>query len=175
MAILVAAVSLGAVMPAAAADLSAARVRRNADGAMVPEAWARLVSDSAGLAARLHTAGLPRGAETTVWWIVFNNPAACTTRTVHARCGAADLLNEAAQPAVVYGSHQAIGPDGRGVFRVRLSVGDQNGVVLGRGLVRPRGAEIHLQLVSCVGYENATLAGGVGYQSCADTQYAVFR
>jgi hypothetical protein len=124
MTILVAAVSLGAVMPAAAADLSAARVRRNADGAMVPEAWARLVSDSAGLAARLHTAGLPRGAETTVWWIVFNNPAACTTRTVHARCGAADLLNEAAQPAVVYGSHQAIGRDGQGVFRVRLSVGD---------------------------------------------------
>ena len=173
--ILAGALALAWGIPAAAADSSAAPIRRNADGTRVPEAWSRLSRDAAGLAVTLRTSQLPARTETTVWWIIYNHPEACTGRSANARCSAVDLGNAAAQPAVVYGTHQAIEPDGRGVFEARLKAGDSTGVVLGPGLLRPRGAEIHLQLVSCVCAGDPAFVAGVGYRPCTDTQFAVHR
>ena len=175
--VLAATLAVAAALPSstAANELSAASVRRYSDGTPVPVAWSRLARDAAGASVRLRTSELPAGTETTLWWIIFNSPRTCAGGSGGARCGMVDLWNEEAAPSVVYGTHRAIGRDGRGEFAAELAMGDTADVVLGSGLTNPQGAEIHLRLVSCVCYGDPSLVAGAGQRTCANTQYAIHR
>lgn len=110
----------------------------------VPAAWSTLSSGAAGATMTLHTSQLPAGDAVTVWWVVFNNPAACAGGHFGFRCGPGDLHNAAANPSVLYAAGHVIGGNGTGDYGARLQTGDSTGALFGPGLVNPTGADIHL-------------------------------
>lgn len=121
----------------------------------------------------LHRTGLPAGHVVTVWWVIFNNPAACShgeaanpaTGFAGTRCGAGDLFVPAVQASVVHAASHVIGADGSGNYAAYLSVGStKEQVLFGPGLTNPAGADVHfvvhdhdalgaLQSVSTIGKE----------------------
>ena len=56
----------------------------------------------------------------TIWWVIFNNPAACAEET----CGPGDLFNPAVDAAIfnASGAISAVSGDGGGVINVDISV-----------------------------------------------------
>jgi hypothetical protein len=50
-------------------------------------ATSSLVGNDNGVAMTIHTIGLPGDIADTVWWVVFNNPAACSHGMGGVRCG----------------------------------------------------------------------------------------
>lgn len=93
---------------------------------------------------RLATSGLDINAAYTVWWIVFNNPSACT-----GGCGADDLGNPATAASAFYAAGFVTGMDGTANLSAHLSAGrlpQGIDVLLGSGLMAGNGhrAEIHL-------------------------------
>jgi len=91
---------------------------------------------------QISTSGLPEGAYT-VWWVVFNNPAACD-----GPCGEDDLLNEDAQVSIFYTDGGLVQEDGIGNFVDRHTIGDPLGLsgeqhILGDGMFDPMRAEVH--------------------------------
>lgn len=111
----------------------------------VPGAWARLVTNDSGASATIHTRQLEADAAYTVWWVVFNNPAACTKNpSGPILCGASDLGTASVQASVLYATGHVVGNDGAASFGAHLAVGDTDGALFGPGLTNPAGAEIHL-------------------------------
>lgn len=81
-----------AVLPArgASAELSLSPVVLFMTTTEVPDAWSALVRSDNGVAATFHSGGLAPGSTATLWWVFFNNPAACVDG-----CNAPDLANPA--------------------------------------------------------------------------------
>jgi hypothetical protein len=86
-----------------------------------------------------------------MWFIVFNNPAAC-----EGPCDAPDLFNPAVQGDFLLAGGHVIGASGMANFGGHLSVGDASGsghIEIGNsagavGLINPYGAEVRLALHS---------------------------
>ena len=100
----------------------------------------------------ISTTGLPPGAYTN-WWVVYNNPSACTSpdSAIGSKCGLPDLLVPGPQPAVYIATGNVVGANGVGSFQDRHCVGNDLGIigqqnVLGTpyGVVNTQGSEIHL-------------------------------
>jgi hypothetical protein len=111
-----------------------------------------LVRTRAGISASFRTTGLPPGQAITLWFIVFNNPAACASNP----CGGADFTNPAVQADALWATGHNVGGSGRGGFGAHLRVGDASGsalIEMGQpdaavGLLDPMNAEVHLLLHS---------------------------
>lgn len=119
-----------------------------------PIGSAQVVRTDSGLSATFLAHGLPPGQAVTMWFIVFNNPAACADTP----CSIADLLfNPATEGDFLWGAGKIIGGSGQGGFGGHLRVGDVSGSGLTEigfppesrvGLTNPWGAEVHLALHS---------------------------
>lgn len=108
-----------------------------------------LVRTDDGVAATLETSGLVAGHVVTLWWIVFNNPSACTGGILGvSRCGPADEQNAAAQPSGLAATGRIVAHDGTAHYGAYLHEGDTHGALFGPGLLDARGAEVVLILKS---------------------------
>jgi len=118
-----------------------------------PIGTSSLVRTDAGLSATFRSSGIPAGQAVTLWFIVFNNPSACS-----ATCGLADLLfNLDAQGDALVGGGHVVGGSGLANLGGSLKVGDASGSFFpeigfpaGRaiGLTNPWGAQVSLLLHS---------------------------
>ncbi len=133
------------------------------------------------LAMRIAASGLEMGAAYTVWWVLFNNPAACSAPG----CGTDDLENSAARASVFYAAGFVTGLDGTGNVSAEVQAGrlpEGIDVEEGRGLRRGNGfgAEVHLVIRT-----HGTIAPGMVHEQigtfnggcnpmCANQQVAVF-
>lgn len=156
-----------------------------------------LYRSATAVKARLSTTGLDKKASYTVWWVVFNNPSACSEA-----CGEDDIFDgpgmlnfggiAAAQISVLYADGFVTGTDGVGNVTANLNAGpppEGLGVNFGwdpedatkRGLAagNGNGAEIHMVVRS----HSKSIAGQVGFQTsnfdggcvvCEDQQAIVF-
>ena len=112
-----------------------------------------LVRTDSGISAVFHSSGLPKGSAVTLWFIVFNNPAACNSSP----CGLADLLfNLDAQGDFLVADGTVVGGAGTVTMAGHLAVGDARGSAFPEigmpdrpiGLSNPRGAQVSLLLHS---------------------------
>ena len=105
-----------------------------------------LVRSVDGIAMNVDTTDLPVGAYT-VWWIIFNNPTACSDGV----CGEDDVLPPPGTPEAgvspVWATGGLVGPDRKGHFSARLGVGldaAPGAVLWGDGLTNPMGAVVRI-------------------------------
>lgn len=170
-------------------------VFRLSDSSVVAGSSAKLTRNDGGVTVNLKTSDLEAGAAYTVWWVIFNNPAACSVPNV---CGLVDLLpggtNEAVQSTAFYAAGHVIGNNGKGNFSARLRegtlpTGDDQVVIDssgGQGLIDSMAAEIHVAMRThgqpIPGLVNEQLqsfnggcnAGEPNEGLCEDVQAAVF-
>ena len=103
----------------------------------------QLVRDAEGISMSFDTADLPVGAFT-VWWVIFNNPSACTNDD----CGSSDTrLGGPAEASILWATGGIVGPDRIGHASAHLKVGLDNApgyVHRGPGLIDPIGSEVHI-------------------------------
>lgn len=132
-------------------------------GDQVEGAQAKLTTNESGATVRFQTSGLTPGNAYTVWWIIFNNPAACAAPG----CSDADFGNAAALPELTYATGHVIGDSGKGNFGAHLQAGEVPGGWFGYGFTNPTGAEIHVaihdhgpMIPSLVNEMISTFAGG---------------
>jgi hypothetical protein len=180
---------------AAPADRSISSVWSFATGMEVPGASSQLVRTNKGISMSLRTNGLPAGDAVTVWWVIFNNPDACTTGEGGFRCGEGDLFNPAVEASVQNAGGHVVG-NGRYAVGSYLSEGDTSGCALAAfdllctGLIDASVADVHLVVRShgpalpaflpdqfksfggACGNEPEELGGG-GPNTCEDLQFAV--
>jgi hypothetical protein len=113
----------------------------------VSGASAHLTRGSAGISFTLHTF-LPAGDADTVWWVIFNNPSACTDSAGPGlSCGLGDVdPSSPADVSVLNADGLVVGTDGVANFQGSLTVGGTGPgeVLFGSGITNPLGAEIHL-------------------------------
>lgn len=111
-----------------------------------------LVRTHAGISASFHTSQLQPGHAMTMWFIVYNNPAACQSRP----CGGDDFNNPAVQADALWATGNNVGGSGKSGFGAHLPVGDASGSLLielgvpeaAVGLLDPMNAEVHLLIHS---------------------------
>lgn len=113
----------------------------------------QLVRTDSGISATFLAGGLPPGHAVTMWFIVYNNPSACSTDP----CSIADVFNPATEGDFLYGAGKIVGASGDAGFGGRLGVGDVSGSGFPEiglppetavGLTDPWSAEVHLALHS---------------------------
>lgn len=143
----------------------------------VTGASSTLSTNGAGATMTLRTR-VPTGDAVTVWWVVFNNPSACTGGHFGFHCGPADLGNADAAPSVLYAAGHVIANNGAGDFGAHLSTGDTSGALFGPGLMNPTGADIHLVVHDHGPADPALMPDeihsfGVCNTTCADIQFSV--
>ncbi len=114
-----------------------------APGAVVGSS--HLLRNGSGVTSTLHTTDVLPGHAFTLWWVVFNNPAACVDG-----CNGPDLRNPEVMADVMYATGNISGDAGTLNFGAHLSVGDTSGSIIDDlfglepiGLIDPMGAEIH--------------------------------
>jgi hypothetical protein len=109
----------------------------------VPGAWSELVRTDAGVAATFHSGGLEPGSTATLWWVLFNDPAACVDG-----CNAADLGNPAVLASVQLAAGHVIGGRGVANYAAYIGEGDASSCATPslpcNGLLDSRAAEVHL-------------------------------
>jgi hypothetical protein len=147
---------------------------------------ATLFRSKQGAEMRIATSGLAENSAYTVWWVVFNNPAACT-----GGCGADDLGNPAVRAAVFYAAGFVTAGDGigtedgtgnvsahmeAGALPLGIDVEVEGGLEPGNGFR----AEIHLVVRThgtinpgMVDQQIGSFNGGCN-PTCANQQAAVF-
>lgn len=111
-----------------------------------------LVRNENGVSAVFQTSNLPPGSAVTLWFGVFNNPAACATHP----CTPDDAANPLVRADFLWGGGHVVGASGRGTFAGYLPVGDSSGsafIEFGMpqaavGLADPWNAEVILLLHS---------------------------
>lgn len=107
-----------------------------------------LVRNDNGVAMTIHTVGLTPDTADTVWWVIFNNPTACTHGMAGTRCGLGDLGVGAVMASVQFAAGHVIGPDGVGDYGAYLREGDASGCASPalpcNGLINARQADVHL-------------------------------
>jgi hypothetical protein len=113
-------------------------------GAVGSGAAATLVRRDKGVSFTLKTANLRPGNAYTLWFVVVNNPSACTTTP----CSGPDIiLNPATNSQVTYGAGHIAGGNGQATFAGAFGAGGlPDGWLAGRGLEQPLTAQIHLVL-----------------------------
>lgn len=146
-------------------------------GSPVPGALANLVRGQNGITTNVQTAVAVPGAYT-VWWIVFNHPAACAT-----------YLCTFDEPDLIsYAAGHIVSPGGSANLSGSLRVGGARGEVIYEGpdpdLTNPGGALITLvvryhgpALAGMIPQQISTFLGGCppgGGLSCQDVQLVVF-
>lgn len=116
-------------------------VRVMATQAVIPASGSMLVRTNNGVFMTLTTQGLVPGTVATVWFAIFNTPAACATNP----CTPVDLDNPATHGGLFNNGGRIVGADGSATFGGFRAIGDETGRERGtRGLILPRTAEIHL-------------------------------
>jgi hypothetical protein len=117
------------------------------DFSKVPGAYSVLMRNEDGVAVRVHSRKLAKGAYT-MWWVIFNNPEECD---VAFQCGPGDFPFNGGDPAVQVSIQFATGfivPSNNGKVRADagLEVGEDTKNLLPQNLNNPMGAEIHMVL-----------------------------
>lgn len=150
---LAAVLSLATVMPAPAharADISISPASYLWDPSAIV-GTSKLVRTDTGISANFQVEDMPPGHAITLWFVIFNNPAACAGPV----CGPADLLlDDAAEADFLFAGGNIVGNSGRAGFAGHLNVGDDSRSAFyeigmperALGLTNPRGAEVHLLL-----------------------------
>ncbi len=100
-----------------------------------------------GITVNFKASGLPEGTYT-LWWVIFNDPAACV-----GDCDDSDLV--VAEAEVMAATGGVVGPNGKGNFSAHLMENDASGSInalfdlpLVGGLHDAQSAEVHLILRS---------------------------
>lgn len=179
------------------AESDTTTVHSFADESEIADAYSRLIRTGDGIAMELRTNGLQPGGAYTVWWVIFNNPGACSAApggdmSVPA-CGEDDLLaadgalapNPLVRAAILWATGNVADAEGKAHFSAYLpeaaTVGE---VVYGTGLEDARKAEVHL-VVREHGMPDAMrihqqlntfepdVAMGGFCEACTDVQFAV--
>lgn len=185
---LVGAMALGALaLPVQAAPASHDTVNLEVfgTGALVAPgvATSTLVRNDNGVAMTIHTVGLPTGTADTVWWVIFNNPSACSHGMGGLRCGAGDLFLPAVMASVQFATGHIIGPDGVGDYGAYLREGDTSGCASPalpcNGLANARTADVHLvvrthgaPIPGLIPEQIHTFNGGCPPNTCKNVQAA---
>jgi hypothetical protein len=107
-----------------------------------------LVRTHNGISASVRSSQLPAGQAMTLWFVVYNNPAACTSNP----CDLADFNNPATQADALWATGNIVGGSDRTGFGGQLAVGDASGSLqhelgqsqLAIGLLDPFNAEVQL-------------------------------
>lgn len=117
--------------------------------------WSTLVRTDSRVSTSVHASDLPGGDATTLWWVIFNDPARCSDGS----CGADDIFNDPGDPSAglnrdqidavgissLFATGHVVGKSGKATYSDGLRVGEEREDPLdGPGLTNPRGAEIHL-------------------------------
>jgi hypothetical protein len=104
-----------------------------------------------GVTLTIETVDLTPNEAYTVWWVVFNNPAACAQE----QCMGPDLSNPETVAMVSYATGEIADENGQATFEASLTVGDATGALDNNsgfpfelvepapGLLNPLTAEIH--------------------------------
>lgn len=154
-AVLVAPLLMATPAYAGSADNSASPVYSFGDGSVVERATSQLVRTDGGVTATLRTGGLAPGDAVTLWWVIFNNPNACSgVAPGHPfRCGEPDLFTPDTQASVEFAGGHVVGGDSAYAVAARHRVGDTSNCpfeavggpgFLCAGLIAPRTADVHL-------------------------------
>ena len=137
-------------------DVTVSTVRLHTFGTSdaIPGTVSTLVRRAGGVSLSVDTLGLNPGEVYTIWWVIFNNPSACS----EGGCVGPDLSNPETEATVGYATGEIADENGMATFRAVLAVGD-NSFALGNdagfpfelvlpspGLSDPFGAEIHAVL-----------------------------
>ncbi len=148
---------------------------------------AELTRTAAGVRLTANSTLLEAGAAYTLWWIIFNNPAACDP----AGCSGADFGTAAVEASIMNATGRVADATGNATFSAFLPVGfmhtepvSGNGrQLLGPGLQNATGAEIHV-VIRCHGLwsgnieQISTVAGdclnAASPSGCYDAQAIVF-
>jgi hypothetical protein len=111
-------------------------------------ATSTLVRNDNGVGMTIHTVGLPADTADTVWWVIFNNPTACSHGMHGLRCGLQDLFVPAVRASVQFAAGHIIASDGVGDYGAYLRQEDASGCASPalpcNGLFNARTADIHL-------------------------------
>jgi len=161
------------VAPAgAAADRSTSPVRTLPGGSAVGSST--LVRTDNGVSATVETTELVPDNVVTLWWVVFNNPAACEHPIPGSACGPGDAHNSAPdgpQPSLLHAAGRIVSEEGTAKYGAHLRVGDTSRALFGPGLVDARGAHVVLALkthgpkiAELVSEQLSTFAGGCNNQ-----------
>jgi hypothetical protein len=130
--------SMGAVHESAVVNWHAQQAGKSGP---VAGASAHLVRNTNGISFRMTTNSLTPGNAYTLWLVVIDNPAACTSTP----CAAPDfLLNAAPGAQVRFAAGSVAGGAGRGTFAGSVKEGPVEGWLDDRSLENSLGAEIHL-------------------------------
>ncbi len=142
---------------ASSAERSSSPVIALPSFSIVEGASSTLVRTGSGLSATFKTGGLPAGEAFTVWFVVFNNPAACGAPMMGvSRCGEPDLFNPATMAGAFTAGGHVIGSGGPATIAGSLRVGDMRRALtfgpdappaLPNALTNPLGAEVVLILL----------------------------
>lgn len=115
-----------------------------------------LLRNDAGVRMTFKTTGIEPGTVATIWWVVFNNPAACDggiSEGLELQCAASDFGNPDVDASVFYAAGHAIGGSGKAHYGAHLPVGkltvdpdpSANQLIVGDGILKDaRRAEVHL-------------------------------
>jgi hypothetical protein len=150
---------------------------------------AELTRTGVGVRLKIDTTALTPGAAYGIWWIIFNNPGACTPLG----CGndGADFGNPDVEASIMNATGRVADANGNATFSAFLPVGFMHTEpasgnirqLLGPGLQNVQGAEIHVVVrdhgLSTGNIEQlSTLLGDCntsGPTGCFDAQFAVFQ
>lgn len=153
--------AMGALGHAQAQDLqgesSEANLYTMADNVMITHSWSKLVRTDHAVSMALKTQGLEPDSPYTVWWVIFNNPGACSAAPDGDPgvpvCDTDDLFNAdgAFDPrplprsSFVWATGGMSDAEGHAFFSAYLEEGDPLGFVsFGPALEDARHAAIHL-------------------------------
>ncbi len=199
-----AALVIGSVALAGGGMKQTTTMHNFADASVIDQAEAQLDRMEHGIAMTVKTNGLTPGDAVTMWWVVFNDPGACSS----GECGEDDIFNldpdgnfienadgtapmnmdgiEAAKISILRADGKIIDKGGAAEFRGHLPVGDTTEAVLGPGLLDPSGAEVHAVIRSHQQVKPGmsdmmvnSMNGGCDEtwpnEPCEDLQFAVFK
>lgn len=84
---------------------------------------AKLTRKKNSVAMNIQTSGLEGGAAYTAWWVIFNNPSACTDG-----CDPGDFGNPDVKATVIWATGHVVGGNGLTGFAASLNEGDISNV-----------------------------------------------
>ncbi len=140
-----------------------------------------LLREVDGVELRFEMAGLDSNSAYTLWWIIFNNPVACSHGAAPALCGLGDLSVPAVNGAVRNAAAFISSPSGTGNTTGEMDVGAVAMGHAGFGQLNDSvGAEIHIviqthgrPLVGSVA-QQMTIPGAACNKKCEDQFGIVF-
>ena len=166
-----------------AQNRSESSVFNSADATEIAGAYSQLVRSESTLAMELRTSRLEPKAPYTIWWVIFNNPEACSES-----CDEDDIfgedgkmsLNEAVNISILFADGAMTDAEGNGNFSALLTENRPFGQVLaGPGLTDTQSAEVHLvvrshgKLVPSLVYEQLSYGKHCADCFIEDVQYAI--